>query len=377
MASCRARAAVAETSAASAGRVGRGENSPEVAIAIVTCDRRELLGACLESIDALDYPADRIEVLVFDNGSSDGTREWLRAERPRVRLLESPSNQGFAAPNDRCAEAASAPLLCLVNNDVRLHPAFLRELVDARRTSGAACVGARILDGSGDRIEFDGGVMSFDGHAAPRGWGDPAPPLLGEAPGTTVPSLFASGGAMLVDRAVFLEAGGFDEDYFAYFEDVDFGWRAWVLGHRVAVAPRAIAWHREHGSEGLLPPGRRIELLERNALLSVWKNYEPARAERAFACAIALAAERARIEPARAAACERAVLGAAALLPRAQERRQAIQARRLRGDAEIAPLFREPMRPPIGGTEYAARLAEVARLFGMTDLFEVAGREGG
>lgn len=377
MASCRARAAVAEGSAASAGRAGRGEGSPEVAIAIVTCDRRELLAACLESIDALDYPADRIEVLVFDNGSSDGTREWLRAERPRVRLLESPSNRGFAAPNDRCAEAASAPLLCLVNNDVRLHPAFLRELVDARLASGAACVGARILDGAGHRIEFDGGVMSFDGHAAPRGWGDPAPPLLGEAPGTTVPSLFASGGAMLVDRAVFLEAGGFDEDYFAYFEDVDFGWRAWVLGHRVVVAPRAIAWHREHGSEGLLPPGRRIELLERNALLSVWKNYEPARAERAFACALALAAERARIEPARAAACERAVLGAAALLPRAQERRQAIQARRLRGDAEIAPLFREPMRPPIGGNEYAARLAEVARLFGMTDLFGVAGQEGG
>ena len=85
----------------------------------------------------------------------------------------------------------------------------------------------------------------------------------------------------------------------------------------------------------------------------------------------------ARIAPERAVACERGILGAAALLPRVEARRQAIQARRLRRDAEIAPLFREPMRPPIGGTEYAARLAEVARLFGMTDLFEVAGREGG
>ncbi|MFM7143746.1 MAG: glycosyltransferase family 2 protein [Alphaproteobacteria bacterium] len=350
--------------------------TPEVAIAIVTCDRRALLADCLASVDGLDYPADRVEVLVFDNGSTDGTREWLRSERPRVRLLESPTNLGFAVPNDRCAEASSARLLCLVNNDVRLHPAFLRELVDARSSSGAACVGARILDADGARIEFDGGVMSFDGHAAPRGWGDPAPEPGAEAPGTAVPTLFASGGAMLVDRDVFLDAGGFDEDYFAYFEDVDFGWRAWVLGHRVAVAPRAVAWHREHGSEGLLPAGRRMELLERNALLSVWKNYEPGRAERAWACAVALAAERARIEPARAAACERGILGAAALLPRIEPRRQAIQARRLRCDAEIAPLFREPMRPPIGGAEYAARQAEVAALFGIAELFGPSDREG-
>jgi len=356
-------------------RGGAAEREPEVAFAIVTCDRRELLADCLASIDALDYPADRVEILVFDNGSSDGTREWLRAERPGVRLIESGTNLGFAVPNDRCAEAASAPLLCLVNNDVRLHPAFLREMVRARASSGAACVGARILDATGARIEFDGGVMSFDGHAAPRGWGEPAPSPTGGA-AEPVPTLFASGGAMLVDRAVFLETGGFDEDYFAYFEDVDFGWRAWVLGHRVVVAPRAIAWHREHASEGLLPAGRRMELLERNALLSVWKNYEPGRAERAFACAVALASERARIEPARAAACERGILGAAALLPRVEPRRQAIQARRLRGDAEIAPLFREPMRPPIGGAEYAGRQAELARLFGIAELFGDGERQG-
>ena len=60
------------------------EAAPEVAFAIVTCDRREMLAACLSSIDALDYPSDRVEIVVFDNGSRDGTREWLRAE-PRVR----------------------------------------------------------------------------------------------------------------------------------------------------------------------------------------------------------------------------------------------------------------------------------------------------
>jgi len=346
-----------------------GGGAPEISIAIVTCDRRTLLAECLASIDALDYPADRIEILVFDNGSTDGTREWLRAERPAVRLLESPTNLGFALPNDRCAEAAAAPLLCLLNNDVRVHPDFLRELVAARARHGAACVGARILDASGRRIEFNGGVMNFYGHAAPRGHGEPADPENRGAEGDAFASLFASGGAMLVDRAVFLETGGFDEDFFAYFEDVDFGWRAWVLGHRVVVAPRAIAWHREHGSEGLLGPGRRMELLERNALLAVFKNYEPERSARVWPCALALASERARLEPGRAQACERGILGALALLPRARARREAIEGRRLRSDAEIAPLFLEPFRPPIGGAEYAARQSELARSFGAADLF--------
>src|SRR5690606_7834042 len=115
--------------------------------------------------------------------------------------------------------------------------------------------------------------------------------------------LFASGGAMLVERDAFLRVGGFDEDYFAYFEDVDLGWRLWALGERCVHAPRAVAYHREHASEHLLGPDRRMTLLERNALLGVYKNYEPERGERTFRCALALLAERARLDAARAPAC--------------------------------------------------------------------------
>ncbi|HZR83305.1 MAG TPA: glycosyltransferase family 2 protein [Candidatus Binatia bacterium] len=341
--------------------------APEVSFVIVTCDRRELLAGCLESIAALDYPGDRVEIVVYDNGSRDGTRDWLARARRDVRVVAGTANAGFAAPNNRAADVAAGRLLCLVNNDVRVGPDFLRELVDARAATGAACVGARVLSADGTAIEFDGGTMSFYGHAAPHRHGERADEPAADAP--PVPTLFASGAAMLVDRAAFRSAGGFDESYFAYFEDADLGWRLWALGERCVLAPRAGARHAEHGSEALLSPGRRIELLEQNALLTVYKNYEGERADRVFRCALALLAERARLEPSRAAACERGLAGAVARLPFAEGRRRELAERRVRSDAEIAPLFLEPFRPAIAGEAYAERQREIAALFDAADLF--------
>lgn len=351
-------------------------SAPEVSILIVTCNGRQLLAGCLASLAELDYPEERLEVVVYDNGSTDGTRDWLAAEHPRVRVLAGERNLGFAAPCNRAAEAAAAPLLCLVNNDMRFARTFLRELVAAQAETRAACVGARILTDDGSRIELDGGTMNFYGHAAPWRHGAEAAPLGAERePRDT---LFACGGAMLVVRDLFLRSGGFDEDYFAYFEDVDFGWRLWVLGERCVHAPAARAYHREHGSEHLLEPGRRLALLEQNALLSLYKNYEPERGERVLRCALALLAERARLAPERAAACRDGLMGALAALPRAERRRREIAERRVRADREIAPLFREPWRPPIAGDAYAARQRELAELFAAADLFAdeaASGRE--
>src|SRR5438045_745500 len=80
------------------------------------------------------------------------------------------------------------------------------------------------------------------------------------------PTLFACGGAMAVRRDVYLDCGGFDETYFAFFEDVDLGWRLWVLGYEVLLAPQAIAYHRGHATGSRIPAHQRRVLYERNAL---------------------------------------------------------------------------------------------------------------
>jgi len=342
---------------------------PEVTLAIPSCEGRSLLASCLESVAVLDYPRDRLEILVYDNGSTDGTAEWLRSEHPGVRVLAAPTNEGFAGPCNRLARAATARWVCFLNNDVRVEPGFLAALTGAALATGAACVGARVLSADGRRIEFDGGTMNFLGHGTPRRYGEPAE--CDEDDNEPFETLFASGAAMLVDREVFHSAEGFDETYFAYFEDVDLGWRLWTLGERCVVAPAARVRHREHGSEALLPRERRLALLERNALLSVVKNYEEDRAGRVLRCALALIAERERLatEAARRRACRQGLLAALSALPAAERFGARLRERRRRTDAEVAPLFGEPWRPPIAGDEYARRQIEVARVFGAADLF--------
>jgi GT2 family glycosyltransferase len=336
---------------------------PDVSIVIPSWNGRPLLEPCLASLTELDSPADAVERIVIDNGSSDDTVGWLVQNHPRVRVLRSPRNLGFADACNRAAAIARADLVCFLNNDVRVAPDWLRELLAARAATGAACVGSRVLTGEGTTVEFDGGTMNFHGHGAPHRHGVPASEVADER--EPRPTLFACGAAMLVDRDVFLRVGGFDASYFAYYEDVDLGWRLWALGYTAVVAPAARVFHLGQASEAALGAGGRLRLLERNALLTIYKNYEPEIGDRVFACALALLAERARLEPARADACREGLLSALAVLPAAKRGRALVAERRVRGDEEILPLFVEPWRPVVGGPEYAALQSELVRRFGI------------
>lgn len=341
----------------------------DVSVAIPTCNGRTLVAACLAALEGGGVEGDRLETLVFDNGSTDGTAEWLADAHPRVRVVRASENLGFAAPCNRLAEAARAPRVLFLNNDAHVESGAVRQMLDVAEETGAASVGARVLSFDGERIEFDGGTMNFLGHGAPFRHGAPA---VAHGDETAVrDTLFGSGAALLVDRETFLAVGGFDEDYFAYFEDVDLGWRLWTLGERCVHAPAARVRHREHASESVLPSGRRMALLERNALLSVVKNYEEPRAARVLRCALALLAERERLcaDDARRAACREGLLSAAPALRSAERKAAGLRPRRKRADAEYAALFVDPWRAPIPGAEYARRQTEVAALFGAADLF--------
>jgi hypothetical protein len=135
-----------------------------------------------------------------------------------------------------------------------------------------AAVSGKIVDWDGERLDFGRGVMTFDGHAFQLDFRRP----LGEArvPKAGEELLFACGGNMLIRRLSFLAAGGFDESYFAYLEDVDLGWRLWSGGERVLFAPDAVVRHRSSATSDLLGLYNRGFLFERNAFLTAYKNYE-------------------------------------------------------------------------------------------------------
>jgi GT2 family glycosyltransferase len=235
---------------------------------------RAHLEALRPSIEALESPGVDWELLILDNGSSDGTADWVRSTWPRARLIESPNNLGFAAGNRRLVDEARGDAVAFLNNDTRVAPGWLRELITA--LAGApddvAAVSGLALDWEGRRLDFGRGVMTFDGHGFQLDFGRGLDRARLPAAGAEL--LFPSGGNMLVRRDVFEEVGGFDQDYFAYLEDVDLGWRLWSAGWRVLHAPGARIHHRGSATSDLLGQDHRGFLFERNAFLTAYKNYE-------------------------------------------------------------------------------------------------------
>jgi GT2 family glycosyltransferase len=248
----------------------------KVAVAILSWNGRHHLETCLAALDRQRDPGVPWEILVLDNGSTDGTVEWLRATHPRVRVVASPVNLGFCAGNNRLVAetGADTDAVALLNNDTRPEPDWLAALVAglAGAPPDVAAVSGKIVDWEGTRLDFGRGVMTFDGHAFQLDFRRPLADARVPSPGDEL--LFACGGNLLVRRRSFLEAGGFDPDYFAYLEDVDLGWRLWSGGERVVCAPDAVVHHRSSATSDLLGLFNRGFLFERNAFLTAYKNYE-------------------------------------------------------------------------------------------------------
>jgi len=243
-----------------------------VSVVVVNLDGRWLLGDCLDALAAQDYPQDRIEIIVVDNGSTDDSVTFVRAAYPMVRVVEAGRNLGFAGGNNLGARAATGDYLAFINNDARADPAWLRALVGAlEKQPEYACASAKMLSQDGRTIDFVGPVLNLYGRAFQIDEGLPAAPGFYEEPREI---LAPCGGAMLIRRAIFLDIGGFDEDYIAYYEDVDLGWRLWLSGYQVLWVPQAIVYHRKHQTGAAFPVEQRFTLIEMNALRTIIKNYE-------------------------------------------------------------------------------------------------------
>ena len=251
------------------GTVARSK-LPRVAIVVLNYDGLRHLDGCFESLGGLDYPDGRFEVILVDNGSTDGSQAHVRAQHPWVRLIENAQNRGFSAACNQGASATDAEVVVFLNNDMRVEPEWLRELVSPLVRGECQVTTAKMLSWDGKLMNSAGGGMNFHGIGIQHGY------LREPAPEYDVPrkTLFACGGAMACDRLLFLELGGFDEEFFAYYEDVDLGWRTWVLGHEIHYVPSAVCYHH-HSSTSKTFPIETVRLLQvRNPMLACVKNYD-------------------------------------------------------------------------------------------------------
>lgn len=247
--------------------------TPDASVVVVHHRGHELLFEALDAIDAASRGRLSAEVLVVDNASSMPVAELLR-RFPTIRRITAPGNVGFAAGCRLGAEAARGRALVFVNDDAVADPEALQLLVEAldRSDPDVVAVAGRLTDATGERNDFFDGFLTFDGHAFQSDVGRPVGALPEAAPGEE--RLFACGGLMAVRRSEFLPSGGFDDDYFAYLEDVDFGWRQWIFGRRIIAEPRAVARHRGGATGEALGIFPRGYLFEKNAFATAYKNFD-------------------------------------------------------------------------------------------------------
>lgn len=240
-----------------------------VSAVVLSYDGRQLLEALLPSLAAQTRQAD--EVIVVDNGSSDGTSNWLAAEWPDVSVVRLPGNIGVAAALNCGTCAACGDYVALLNNDVELDPECLSELVralDARPDAGVATAklidfhNREVIDGAGD-------VYEWTGLASRRGQGERD---VGQYDSPR-PVFSACGCVAVYRRAALQTVGGFDEQLFAYYEDVDWSFRAQLVGLSSRYVPTAIAYHMGSATFGREPSDFTLYHYWRNTIWVVAKNY--------------------------------------------------------------------------------------------------------
>jgi GT2 family glycosyltransferase len=213
-------------------------------------------------------------ITVVDNGSTDGSVEAIAGRYPSVKVLTLRQNRGFTGGLQAAVSESSADHVIFLNNDAVPERDWFTALVRAIESAppDVVSVAGKIIDLDGTRIDFIGGVLTFDGHAFQEGFRMPLGSRPEPAAGAEL--LFPCGGNMISRRELLVDLGGFDDDYFAYLEDVDFGWRAWIAGYRVLYQPDAVVRHASSATSDRIGPFERGVLFERNAMQTVIKNYE-------------------------------------------------------------------------------------------------------
>jgi GT2 family glycosyltransferase len=248
---------------------------PEVTAVLVNHNGARTIAGAIRSVLGQTHPAARI--LVVDNASTDGSAEQVRAGFPGVELIELRRNEGPGRARNLGLSLAGTDLLLWLDDDMILAPDCLENLLAAHQETRAAAVCPRILFyPEKDRIQFDGAALHFCGVLSLVHANQPA----ALEPQRTFPNAFGSA-CLLVDRAALAGLGGFDEDIFFYFEDLELSYRLRSQGHVICCEANAAAWHDLGRGEAELAfrgrgryPARRAYYLLRHRWMILLLHYQ-------------------------------------------------------------------------------------------------------
>ncbi len=242
-----------------------------IQIVIPNYNGKEHIRECLDSLR--NQTEKNFSITVIDNASQDGSDTIIEKEYPEVNLIRLPNNQGFAkAINYGIIEALKKPeikYIILLNNDVKCDSEFVAEMIRGFITDDTGSVAAKMLNYYDNTlIDAAGDYINWKGAPTARGHG-----LKDSEEFNKQTFIFsACAGAAAYRREAFEKAGLFDEDFYAYFEDVDFGFRLQLINYKCNYNPKAICYHKREATFSKMK-GLITKLCEKNLIALRLKNY--------------------------------------------------------------------------------------------------------
>lgn len=222
-----------------------------------------------DCLNSLLHMKDVPEIIVVDNGSQDGSREWIEEHCKAVKLISFSENRGFSAAVNAGIAAAKSEYVFLLNNDTTVEVntiSVLEQVLD--ENPRAFSVAARMLQMSEpDKLDGAGDFYCALGWAFARGKDKPADKY---SQNTRIFS--ACAGAAIYRKTLFEQIGFFDESHFAYLEDLDIGYRANIQGYQNIFAPETVVLHAGSGVSGSRHNKFKVSLASRNSIYLIYKN---------------------------------------------------------------------------------------------------------
>ena len=239
----------------------------EVSVVIPNFNGIAFLDSVLSSLEG--QTVSNFEVIFVDNGSSDGSCSFVSGNYPWVHIIELPENFGFCRAVNEGIRASKAPYVLLLNNDTEVRPDFVEQmLLSIKRHKKAFSCGARMVQyHDRDRLDDAGDYYCALGWSFARGKGRDIHTYEKEE------KIFsACAGAAIYRKKIFERIGYFDEEHFAYLEDMDIGYRARIHGYENWYAPEAVVYHVGSGTSGSRYNQFKTRYSSRNNIYLIYKN---------------------------------------------------------------------------------------------------------
>jgi GT2 family glycosyltransferase len=244
------------------------KKNPFVSVIVVNCNGRVYLDECMSSLLAQTYPA--IEIIFVDNGSRDGSCEYVETKFPSIKIIANAENLGFAKGNNVGIKVAKGELIATLNNDTKVTSRWVEKLVDAINSDAnvGMCASKMLFMKNAEFIDSTGICISRSGACWDRGMFE-----FDNGQYESIDEVFGPcAGAGMYRKSMLEEIGLFDEDFYAYMEDVDLAFRGRLRGWKCFYVPEAVVFHVHGGTAGYVSDYT-IYYGNRNIIWNCVKNY--------------------------------------------------------------------------------------------------------